>query len=116
MIGAGLWMPPRPQLQKLRARIADDPSGFDRMARALPKRFGGLEDEGMLKRMPRGFAEDHPAATYLRHQSFTTGRSLKDTDVTSARLVTLLAREYEAMLPLVRWLNGALGFRPSQSR
>ena len=116
MIGAGLWMPPRPQLNKLRAAIADDPTGFDEMARALPRRLGGLEDEGMLKRMPRGFAEDHPAAKYLRYQSFTIGRTLGDSDVTSARLSSLLAREYEAMLPLVRWLNGALGFRPAASR
>jgi uncharacterized protein (TIGR02453 family) len=116
MIGAGLWMPPRPQLNKLRDAIADDPKGFDRLARAIPKRFGGLEDEGSLKRMPRGFAEDHPAAKYLRYQSFTTGRALTDSDVTSPRLASLLAREYEAMLPLVRWLNGALGFRPVASR
>lgn len=116
MIGSGLWMPPRPQLQKLRAAIADDPKGFDRMVRAIPRRFGGLEDESMLKRMPRGFDEGHPAAEYLRYQSFTTGRSLTDKDVTSARLSSLLAREYEAMLPLVRWLNGALGFRQTASR
>ena len=116
MIGAGLWMPPRPQLNKLRQAIADKPADFDRMARGLPKRFGGLDDEASLKRMPRGYAEDHPAAKYLRYQSFTTGRALKDTDVTSARLAALLAREYEAMLPLVRWLNGTLGYQAALRR
>src|SRR5437867_11016898 len=29
MIGAGVWMPPRPQLNKLRHAIANDPRGFD---------------------------------------------------------------------------------------
>ena len=116
MIGAGLWMPPRPQLNKLREAIAKDPKGFDRMARSIPRRFGGLDDEGKLKRMPRGYTEDHPAAKWLRFQSFTSGRALTDAQVTSATLAALLAREYEALLPLVRWLNGALGFKPAARR
>jgi uncharacterized protein (TIGR02453 family) len=115
-LGAGLWMPPRPQLKKLRDAIAKDPKGFDRMAHSIPSRFGGLDDEGALKRMPRGYADDHPAAKWLRFQSFTTGRSLTDKQVTSPSLASFLAREYEALLPLVRWLNGALGFKPALRR
>ena len=109
MVGAGLWMPPRQQLNRIRDSIAEKPAQFDRMARALPKRFGGLDDESVLKRMPRGYPEDHPAAKWLRYQSFTSGRTLTDSDVTGKRLPALLAREYEALLPLVRWVNGALG-------
>ena len=116
MIGAGIWMPPRPQLNKLREAIAKDPKGFDKMARSIPSRFGGLDDEGALKRMPRGYAEDHPAAKWLRFQSFTSGRTLPDAQVTSPKLASFLAREYGALLPLVRWMNGALGFRPASRR
>jgi len=116
MIGGGLWMPPRPQLNKLREGIAKDPKGFDRMARSIPRRFGGLDDEGALKRMPRGYAETHPAAKWLRFQSFTSGRTLTDVQVTSASLARLVAREYEALLPLVRWINGAIGFKPASRR
>jgi len=113
MIGAGIWMPPRPQLNKLRDAIARNPGGFDRMARSIPRRFSGLDDESALKRMPRGYAETHPAAKWLRFQSFTSGRVLTDAQVTHGSLPALLAREYEALLPLVRWLNGALGFKPT---
>jgi uncharacterized protein (TIGR02453 family) len=109
MIGAGVWMPPRPQLNKLRDSIAEKPAPFERVARGIPKRFGGLDDSAMLKRMPRGYPEDHPAARWLRYQSFTSGRALSDSDVTSAKLPSLLAREYEALLPLVRWINGVFG-------
>jgi uncharacterized protein (TIGR02453 family) len=116
MSGAGLWMPPRPQLNKLREAIARDPKGFDKMVRTIPSRFGGLDDEGALKRMPRGYADDHPAAKWLRFQSFTSGRTLTDAQVTSASLGSLLAREYEALLPLVRWLNGVLGFKSASRR
>jgi len=109
-VGGGVWMPPRPSLNKLRDAIAEEPRGFDRMVKSLPKRFGGLSDEEVLKRMPRGFAEDHPAGKWLRYQSFTTGRGLTDAQVTSARLNALVAKEFEAMLPLVRWLNKSLGY------
>jgi uncharacterized protein (DUF2461 family) len=66
--------------------------------------------------MPRGYAEDHPAAKWLRFQSFTSGRNLNDAQVTSPSLPSFLAREYEALLPLVRWMNGALGFKPASRR
>ncbi|HKW48479.1 MAG TPA: DUF2461 domain-containing protein [Gemmatimonadaceae bacterium] len=109
MLGAGIWMPPRAQLNRIRDAIAEKPAVFDRVARAIPKRFGGLQEYSMLKRMPRGYAEEHPAAKWLRYQSFTSGRTLADADVTTKRLPALLAREYKALLPLVRWVNGALG-------
>ena len=111
MLGAGVWMPPRPQLNRLRDAIAEKPKQFERMALTLPKRFGGIHDYSTLKRVPRGFSEDHPAAKWLRYQSFTSGRSLTDSQVTSKRLTSLLEREYTALLPLVRWVNGALGLR-----
>ena len=109
-VGAGIWMPPRPQLAKLRDAIAEDPKGFERAVKALPRRFGGLSHDDSLRRMPRGYAETHPAARWLRCQSFVTGRTLTDAQVTSARLPTLLAKDSEDALPLVRWLNRALGY------
>jgi uncharacterized protein (TIGR02453 family) len=115
-IGGGIWMPPRPQLDKLRDAIAENPDRFDAMVRALPRRLGGLSTEMMTKRMPRGFAEGHPAAKWLRYQSFTTGRALTDSQVLGTRLAQLLEREYVAILPLVRWLNAALGHRPMERR
>jgi uncharacterized protein (TIGR02453 family) len=108
-VGGGMWMPPRPLLNKLRDAIAEDPTGFDRMAKGLTKRFGELDDESALKRMPRGFAEDHPAAKWLRYQSFVTGRQLADAEVTNAKLPATLAKDFEGLLPLVRWINRALG-------
>ncbi len=114
----GLWMPPRPALNKLRDAIAENPGAFRKAAvsPAIQKRFGGLSTESMLKRMPRGFAEDHPAASWLRYQSFTLSRELNVAQVTGARLPAILEAEFTAMLPLVRWLNGILGLKPATRR
>jgi uncharacterized protein (TIGR02453 family) len=110
-VGAGIWMPPRPLLDRIRDAIADAPQRFARVVLhpAVTRRFGGLDDEAMLKRMPRGFADDHPAARWLRYQSFTLGRRLTDRQVLGPRLAATLAADYRLMMPVVRWLNGALG-------
>jgi uncharacterized protein (TIGR02453 family) len=116
-VGGGCWMPPRPALLKFRAAIASDPRKFERIAKApaLRKRYDGLSEEEMLKRVPRGYEEDHPAARWLRHQSFTVGRPLTDAQVTGSRLGSILESDYRAILPLVRWLNATLGL-PSSTR
>jgi uncharacterized protein (TIGR02453 family) len=69
-VGGGVWMPPRPSLNKLRDAIADDPTGFDRIARGLTKRFGGLDDEAVLRRCRAGFRRITP-----RRSGSATSRS-----------------------------------------
>jgi uncharacterized protein (TIGR02453 family) len=116
-VGGGLWMPPPPVLARFREAIAKDPRGFERSfaAPAFRKRFAGLSEENMLKRMPRGYAEDHPAARWLKLQSFTVGRRLTDVQATSSRLPAALETDYALMLPLVRWLNTVLGHKSRAS-
>lgn len=65
----------------------------------------------MLQRVPRGWEADHPAARWLRFQSFTVGRSLTDAEATSARLTKALHTDFQAMTPFVRWLNAAIGLK-----
>jgi uncharacterized protein (TIGR02453 family) len=110
MVGAGLWMPPRPQVNAIRDLMVEKPKPFLTMVAGL-KRFGGLDGDGAtLKRMPRGYDEKHVAAKWLKYQSFTTGRVVPDSFATNAKLPALLEKEFKAMLPLVRWLNSALGY------
>ena len=117
-VGGGCWMPPRPALHRFRVAIAADPRKFERvvLAPSLRRRFGDLSEEETLKRVPRGYDADHPAARWLRHQSFTAGRSLTDAQVTGARLTAILEDDYVTLLPLVRWLNETLGLHPLRRR
>lgn len=116
--GGGIWMPPRPAVNRIRDAIAEDHEELERILTnsAFRKRFGEMDDEAMLSRMPRGFAPDHPAAKLLRYQSFTVGRSLTPSEIESHRLPDTLARDYSRMLPFVRWLNNAIGLRPHSRR
>jgi uncharacterized protein (TIGR02453 family) len=116
--GGGIWMPPRPALNKIRQALVDDLTGWEAIVtdRGFRRRFGALDEEGMLTRLPRRYAADHPAGSWLRYQSFTAGTPLTDEQVLSPRLPDLLARHYAAMTPFVRWLNEALGLQPHRSR
>jgi len=116
--GGGIWMPPREALARIRDAIAGRPAAFARTATrpAAARRFGGLDEEGALKRVPRGYQSDHPAASWLRFRSFTLGRALSDSQVLGARLPALLESDFALMLPLVRWLNAALGLKAADRR
>ena len=121
MVAAGFWMPPRPLLGVLRERLVEDQRAFERIVRApaFTKRFGALSDDEAgvrLTRVPRGYAPDHAAAHWLRFNSFTASREISDADATSPKLVDMIMKDYAALLPLVRWLNAALGFPAAKSR
>jgi uncharacterized protein (TIGR02453 family) len=121
LVAAGLWMPPRPKLQRVRDAVADSPAAWEAVVldKAFVRRFGGLNEDDpgvMLKRLPRGYMPGHPAERWLRYNSFTVSRALADTDVLSPTLASVVMKDFTAMLPFTRWLNRALGFLPSTHR
>ena len=117
-LGAGLWMPPREALGRLRDALLEHQATFERAVRSprVRRRFGDLDDDAMLKRSPKGYPADHPAARWLRYQSFTLGRALTDAQAVSDRLPAMLEADFRLLLPLVRWLNAALGLKSADSR
>ncbi len=121
MIAAGLWMPPRHLLNKVRAQLADDHKAFAKLVTAAPftKRFGGLTDDEpgvLLKRMPRGYDESHPAAAWLRYNSFTASVAYTDAQMLAPKVADAIMKDFALLLPMTRWLNRALGFLPATSR
>jgi uncharacterized protein (TIGR02453 family) len=118
MVAAGLWMPAKPALDLIREGLLDDHEAFAALVgqRSFRRRFGRLSEEAMLVRAPRGVDPEHPAVPWLRYKSFTVHRMLDDALMTSPRLVATLARDFTALVPMVRWLNAALGFPPAARR
>ena len=41
---------------------------------------------------------------------------MTEREVESPRLPDILARDFAALVPLVRWLNAAIGYRPLDKR
>jgi uncharacterized protein (TIGR02453 family) len=115
---AGIWMPPRPALNRIREGLADDWGTFDEIVRApaFRRMVGKLDEESMLVRLPRGFGPGHPAEKYLRYQSFTVSRMLTDEQALGPTLPALLERTFRPLVPFVRWLNHAIGLKARASR
>ncbi len=118
LVAGGIWMPPRPSLNLLRETIARQPREFATTLRgtAFKRRFDKLSEEQMLKRLPRGYEPGHPAEPWLRYVSFTVSAPLTDKDVLGKKLGEKIEQDFKVMLPLVRWLNAALGYAPSERR
>jgi len=116
--GGGIWMPPRPSLQRIRQSLVEDQEGFEAIveSRSFKRRFGALDTDGMLTRMPRGYAESHPAARWLKYQSFTAFATLEPEAITNPSLPDAIAKHFDALTPFVRWLNDSLGLKPSTGR
>lgn len=109
-IGGGLYMPSGEQLRKIRELIQRDPAAFKKIIAnpKVKKYFGGLTGE-KLKTAPRGMAADHPQIELLRWKQFIYIKRYADSDFQSGSLAKKVEKEFMAMLPLVDWLNKAMG-------
>ena len=71
----------------------------------FPEGFG---TENKLKRVPRGFDKDHPAADLLKHKWFTVWHTVSDTEVLSKDFVSHATNVFKEMKTLHDFLNKAL--------
>ena len=109
LIGGGVYAPDSPSLLRIRQQIAADPSRLrsilseDRFVRT----FGELEG-AKLKRIPRGFPADHPAADLLKHKQFLAGASLSAREIEKRSIGPLIDRHFRTLSPLLEYLNRPL--------
>lgn len=117
-VAGGIWMPPRESLLRIREAISEQPGALRKLvsAAAFKKRFGALDPEARLVRVPRPWTEDHPDADLLKFKSFTASGPLGDTAVTDPGLPKHVEKDFAILLPMVRWLNLALGYPPKTRR
>ena len=108
-IGGGMYRPEPPELVKIRAHIADTWPDIRDIARArgFRSRFEELSGE-KITRVPRGYPPDHPAAEFLKFRQFFAGADFPASLAYSPKFYPTLVATFKAMMPLVRFLNGAL--------
>jgi uncharacterized protein (TIGR02453 family) len=111
-IGGGLWQPEPTSLKKVRQEIDYNWDEFKSIVtnKNFKKIFGDLyKGEDMsLKRMPKGYAEDHPAISYLKLQSLIAEQKIADEDLTKATLHKKALNAFQALQPLLDFINRSL--------
>jgi len=111
-VGGGLWMPMPPELNKVRQEIDYNLDAFKKIMTS--KKFKTVykdlshDKEYVLSRVPKGYEPTNPAAEYLKMKSFVSMASLKDSDLTSKDLVKKTTNAFEALQPLIEFINESL--------
>lgn len=107
-LGAGVWRPDSAALFMIRSRIDEEPDTWrgvrDGAAFAAAFRLGGES----LKRVPRGFAKDHPLADDLKRKDFIAAHELPLEDALGPAFPDLAAARMRDAGGFLRFLCEAL--------
>jgi len=101
-VAAGMWMPPAPQLQQIRKKIAAEPAAWRKASADLGP------DEDALKRAPKGFDPDHPMIEDIKRKSFTGSLRLSDAQLKRDDAMTTFVKTCRELAPLMKFLAGAV--------
>ena len=110
--GGGIYMPPPDALKKLRLEIDYNFNDFKKILADKKFRsvFGDLDrsKEFLLTRVPKGYEPENPAADYLRLKSYIAMVEISDADLTSGSLLKKTTDAFEALRPLILFINNSM--------
>lgn len=110
--GGGIWMPMPDEVKKIRQEIDYCFDEFKKITGS--KRFvavyGDLskDKEFVLVNLPKGYEKGNPAADYLKMKSWIATRTLTDGELSSPSLSNEVIKTFEALMPLVKFINRSL--------
>ncbi len=107
----GMWMPLPPGLVKIRQEIDYSFVEWKRLTgnANFKKIFTeGVKSDTVLLRPPKGYDESNPALEYLKMKSFIISRPFTDSEVQHKTFIKELAKTFQAMKPLIGFLNMAI--------
>ena len=109
LVGGGIYAPGSTELLAIRQKIAADPEGFRSILKdGTFRRLFGEVSGARLKRIPKGFPADHPAADLLVYKQFLAGAKLDPKVVETPKLLAQLVKHFRAIEPFIVFLNSGL--------
>ena len=110
--GGGLYIPMPDVLKKVRQEIDYNFDDFKKIigAKKFKSVYGELDksEEFLLTRVPKGYEPNNPAAEYLRLKSYITMIRITDADLVSKNLLNKTVTAFEALQPIIFFLNRAI--------
>ena len=110
-VAGGFYNPMPDQLAKLRQEIDYN---FDEWLKIINnKKFKsqfvkGVEGSGSLVRPPKGYDENNPAISFLKMKGFLVEKEFSDAELQDKNAVKKIAQSFEAMKPIIDFLNRAV--------
>ena len=115
-MAAGVWMPPKEQLNLIRQEILYDADSYLKLINSplMQANYerGGKED--MLKKGPVGFPKDFAHMEELKYKHYVWHRYYSDSEVLGKDFTGKVVLDYEGLYPLVSYLNHAMSFTGNQ--
>ena len=110
-IGAGLYRPEGPTLERFRNAIDADASGraLQRIVTSLRRKGYRVDTHERLAAPPRGYRADHPRGDLLRMKDIHAGKTLTPSVLANAAAVGRIRRTMADAKPLVDWLRAHVG-------
>lgn len=105
LIFAGVYMPERDELLKIRNLLAERHEEFRALVRGrtLRNAFGELQGE-KLSRISKGFDKDHPAEDLIRGKQWFFEHTLDGSIITTWRMLPEIVSHFRAAAPLIEFL------------
>lgn len=109
--GGGMWHPMPPELKKIRQEIDYNFEDFSKILKSkrFANQFGGFRkgEENVLSRPPKGYDDSNPAIEFIKMKNFVATRPFANSILTSKDLVKQTVTAFEALMPLVKFINQA---------
>jgi uncharacterized protein (TIGR02453 family) len=110
--GGGMYIPMPPDLAKIRQEIDYNFGDFKKIinSKKFKTVYGDLDRDAeyLLSRVPKGYEPANPAVDYLKLKSFVATIKIPDVSLTSKTLVKEVSTAFEALQPLIVFLNEAV--------
>ncbi|MBD3906908.1 DUF2461 domain-containing protein [Chryseobacterium sp. Ch-15] len=106
-LAGGIYMPERNQLKEIRSEISYNRKEFETLMSndSFQRNFGGLSEEGKLKRVPNGFEKDDAMGEYLKLKHFVAIRLVSSKEFKQKNAVQKFGKVFESVKPLNDFLN-----------
>lgn len=106
----GIWMPEPPVLASIRQEIDYNLKEWNNLVtgRSFTKIFSEGITGDRLTRPPKGYDENNPAIEFLKMKSFIISRSFTDKDVQNKTFIKDVGKTFQAMKPVIDFLNLSL--------
>lgn len=112
--GGGIYLPSPDTLKKIRQEIDYNPDPLVSFMKSISyKRYFGELSGEQLKRIPRGYTEEHPQADLLKFKSYIVLREFSDADIISGKIINEVMKTFKAQKPFNDYLNSAVQEQPN---
>jgi uncharacterized protein (TIGR02453 family) len=105
VFSAGIYVPEKPVLDALRRRMATESRPFDTIVNAKRLQPYLPLDTDPLRRVPRGYPQDHPRAEVLRARRYLVRRAFSDAEIVGRGAFATFRAAIRDCAPFVRYLD-----------